>query len=394
MITYQDIIDELFAERKIYDYTEEYKKKFIQDVKKTFIKKCKADTTLSKEYKEYISHLENVDVRINYGWRFNLTYYRITVKYDYAYRDTYKSGEHITGTAQINSSGEVSVSGMQVHSDYTTSDFYSQSTASFSSTARKQYATSFGSAEKYSNRLYVEITKKENASAELCSIFDSKPTVTQFDEYIQKNPPTNIVQDAIEYETKLTRVQLKNFRLLEIEDVGVDRGEMIVLPSSFDVIVKYKNKLYEQKGLYTFEDIRSIGENNPEYLQFKARRSELEKTKRASFAIIPRVISYIGIISLLIALMRFAIFSLEGLFPQLVFFIDWIAGYFLIRFINNSFIPFFTWTGGKDDRISNFQKETERMETRYKKQKRQNYWKAFGVLFVCILLAGLIPTNF
>lgn len=271
----------------------DYKDQYVQEIKDDFARECADDTTLSEEFKEYVSNPDHIQVSFNYGWNMKVYLYSATVKIHCTWTTRYYATTGYSGTGTINSSGNVSISNLHETSEarkYDSSKDYSERVYP---NAGEEFLSSIGTAEyeKSDARHYKKLSFDSPMPQELKDLCEKVFTVKEVHSYMTQQQAPKLAREKAEasvlsfHETD-SNVQLTNFYL---EDYGIDRIDLYLMPSSFNISTTYKGKTYERKDIHC---VTSFGETSEHYNAWLDTCEDFSK-KRA-IEVFPKILLIIG----------------------------------------------------------------------------------------------------
>ncbi len=290
METLQNIISDLLKDKKVLDFKSGQKQSYINNVKKTFSSACKNDDKLSDEYKKDVNNLDNIEVKINYGWNIHLLYKWLDVSYGYDYKSTYQSGQHVTGTAKIDSYGNVEASDLELHKEYSTGNFHYDGSMLLSSNVRKQYEVNLtDKTPLISPSNLMNVKPDADMPGELKKALSTKFTPSKLDELIQSHYPDGIIKDI---GSNVNEDNFKNLKVHKIKDFSIDSAELSFFPCSFDVWVEFNGETYGQLDVANISDIESTGETSKHYDDFLKEYDKINES--IAFSLI-KFLGYLGV---------------------------------------------------------------------------------------------------
>ncbi len=306
------ILNEMYANRKVYDFSANSKETFAHLVAKKFKEKCFQNDTLSEDFKEFVCTPENVNVRINYGYKIKILYNHLTLRSTFKYYNTYENGKYLKNiSGEVDDYGNIKVTSAEIGTDYKTTTETTTTSDKFYSTTKKEYATIVGSdfmsikteaidGKGISNEIkYIELSDLSKASVGLSNVLNAPRLSTNaFDKLIQDNLPKGIDKEVYEKNKKYYSIKPHTYNITQVEDYDIEEATLTIMPVSFDIRVEYKGKKYEVKDCESLDDIRSCGENSDKYNFYLKERSkyydkEWKFTVGGWFAIICSVLPFL-----------------------------------------------------------------------------------------------------
>lgn len=292
-----------YINRLYLDYTEDFKEDYIERIKEAYREKCLQDQTLKKEYKEHVKNLDNLTVEFTYGYdlKFELSY--VTVEATYHYRYSYKSGEHVSGTASINSYGDLDTSGLSVVSDYNTTTYNGDTKVTVWSKDLKKLKYMMGSAY-YSKEfaqenkgVYKSFTVK-NMPAHLKKVYNETTiTVADFEKALKiQCKCDSLVWSEVEADIKrYSRPYTpKDIEIKDVCDYSIRNCELYFMPSKFIVKTVFNGTTYKSSPARSIEDMAVAGAQSDHYKRFQRAVSYNEG--RSVFRWLPRMFTIMAIV--------------------------------------------------------------------------------------------------
>lgn len=281
-------LDTLRKNAIVYDYSPAYKRELIDKIKARFSEECQKDDTLSEEYKRFVSSLENINVEINYGWDIVVEFNRLNMKVAYVYDLSYTTPRSISGTLSIDSYGNVTASDLKLNKDHRHTTVDRTEEIVLSSSDRIGYTSHLYSTYLHPNDLknYVQVYDKTQMPSNLLKTIN-RDFINTFDEMVQKNPPSNAMEEAEKY-VKSYNEGARNFSLVEINDYNINSAQLYYLPRSFDIWTEFDDEIYMLNDIFHLGEIVAEGKHSDHYTLYNLKVESL-KTKRI-YTLLPRVI--------------------------------------------------------------------------------------------------------
>lgn len=298
--------EEEIKTRKILDYTDAYRKQYIQEIKKSYSQACFNDRTLDEKFKAFVRDLDNIKVSFHYGWNMKVYFYGITVKINcsYSYSGSYTTG--YSGTATVSSSGSVKISDVHANTERYTASHEELYTEYVSPTARETFVSDVGDA-KYNEadaKHYVEKQAGDPMPEELKKISQKTFSFEEIDSKLRA--PDIAIAKASAFVKELHRFDSKvSTSYAGMEDYGVQKTELYFMPKSFDLWVEYEGKTYIQKDVESPHSIRSEGKNSDHYNRWCSEVEEMGEKGKACRWIPKTIMSIGGFFPLLFAILCF-----------------------------------------------------------------------------------------
>ena len=303
-------------EKRIYDFRPDYVKKQINLIKKTFSKRCLEDNRLSDEYKAYVKNTDNIFVKFIpvYGFDCKLSLSSIYADVSYSYRNTYVSSTTVSGTASVNSSGDVNISNVHSTDHYSSERVTTTTNAHWWSSATTSCVTHIGTAaySEYDLSNYEDITDNKNIPSELNKIAGAPITYDFLNQYLTPSClPSSVYNSLVKNGLgSHENDSPKNIRIDRITDYHIDELWITYLPYTyeFDVWCEFEGEIY-QRHCKSLSEIASIGQMSNHYEKYEEILSHQHYTfaKRLkivrvlyTFSIILAALATLGLISLLI----------------------------------------------------------------------------------------------
>ena len=298
-------IEEEIKKRAILDYTDSYRKQYIQEIKNSFVSKCAQDSTIDEKFKEFVRNTDNINVAFHYGWDMKVYFYGITVKINcsYTYSGSYTTG--YSGTATVSSSGKVEVSNVHANTESYTAKHEKMYTEHVSPTVRETFVSDVGDA-KYDAadaNHYVEKQAGDPMPEELKKISQKTFSFAEIDANLRA--PDIAINKAKSMVESYHRTDFKvSTSYAGMEDYGIDEIELYFLPKSFDLWVEYEGKKYVQTGVKSPNNIHSDGKKSEHYNHWRGEVGAMWNAKACSW--IPKtIVSIGGFLPLLFAILYF-----------------------------------------------------------------------------------------
>ncbi len=271
----KNILTEMHKNKKVVDLSEENKKEFILSVKEKFSKACQRDVKLTNEYKKYVLNLDNIFVKINYGYQIKVLYRDITIKSSFDYISTYEKGKYIKdGKAEIDYDGNIKIDSAEIVTDYGKERNTKTTTDVLYSTTKKQYVAHLGAKKLKGCGQCKRITNFDMSSPELIKAINYRVSSQEFDELIQTNLPEGIEDELLELNQKRYNLKSRTFNVVGVEDYNFESVELTIMPTSIDVFVDYNGNKYEKTEIKDASRIPSVGEFHERYNVFASTVSD------------------------------------------------------------------------------------------------------------------------
>ncbi len=269
-------------EQIIYDYSEEYKKRLIDDIKKEFSSACQRDSHLDNEYKNCVADTSNIHVKlkIKYGHDLNLSLGSVQVKYSYDITETYISDSRITGKVKFDSNGNADLSDLRKENEYSKSTETKRGTTTFFATKMEPCEINIaplGWDGSLAN--CVEIDDVNTLRGELKKVANTPLSYEYISSRINVEMLPSEVREALKSEaTRYAENRPRRFRM-EISDYWVSDAVSKIIPIGyeFEILVEYNGTKYSQKQ-DNIDYIESRGETSKHYDNYQEAVTELENT--------------------------------------------------------------------------------------------------------------------
>ncbi|MBE6547916.1 MAG: hypothetical protein E7667_03430 [Ruminococcaceae bacterium] len=269
--------------KKVLDFSPQYQKKQIDDIKRKFSNVCKNDPTLSDEYKKHIQTLSNINVGFYpvYGFDAFIDFNYISVDYSFEYTLTYQTGTHITGKVTFDSYGDGHISDMQTHKEYESSRTTSEGQRTWYSTAMNKCELHLGAAANtgYNTNIrnYVDVTDAPPSELPygLRKLSNRPLTYDDLNPYIRKLVLPSRIHNEIKQDVTKSYSSPTNFRM-SVRDYFANEINVTILPYTykFDVWTEFNGKIY---GLKNVDSISNIVSEGPESNHHHDYQREVEK---------------------------------------------------------------------------------------------------------------------
>ncbi|MBQ3482705.1 MAG: hypothetical protein IJA78_00850 [Clostridia bacterium] len=263
-------------EKRIYDFRPDYVKDQISLIKKTFSKRCLEDNRLSDEYKAHIKDLDNIFVKLTpvYGFDCKLSLYSVSANVSYTYVLSYVSSTTVSGTASVNSSGDVKLSNVHTTDHYSSSRTQKTTSASWYSSAKDSCIMRVGGAAHsgYDLKNYEDVTDKKRIPAELAKMASAPITYGFLNPYITPSSiPGNVRASLIDDATGFHKNDSpKDIKIDSVTNYGVDELWITYLPYTyeFDVWCEFEGEVYKHH-CKKISEITSVGKLSDHYEKYK-----------------------------------------------------------------------------------------------------------------------------
>ncbi len=273
-------------EKRIYDFRPDYVEKQIDLIKKSFSKICLEDKRLSDEYKAYVKDTNNIFVKFTpvYGFDCKLSLRSVSADVSFTYVLSYVSSTTVSGTASVNSAGDVKLSNVSTSDHYSHSRTSTKTSSWWHSSAKDSCVMHVGGAayREYDLNNYEDVTDKKRIPSELSEMASEPITYRLLNPYITPSSiPENVRAALIERATDFYKNDSpKDIRIDDITDYGVDELWITYLPYTyeFDVWCNFEGETYK-RHCKKISEITAIGQLSDHYEKYK----EILATQRYDF---------------------------------------------------------------------------------------------------------------
>ncbi len=392
-------------EKRIYDFRPDYVQSQIHLIKKVFSQKCLEDDHLSDEYKAYVKDIDNIFVKFMpvYGFDCKLSLWSVHADVSFSYVLSYVSSTTISGTATVNSSGDVKVSDVHSTDHYSRSREQKTTNATWYSSAKEACIIHVGEAagSQYDLKNYEELTDKKRIPSKLAKMASEPITYGFLNPYIKPSTlPASVYDSLIDKATQFYS-SIKNTRIDCITDYGVDELCINYLPYTyeFDVWCNFEGETYKCH-CNKISEIKSNGQLSRHYEKYEEILSE----QRYTFAKNLKIVHILYALSILLsasstlALISLLVFGkqlhVEGLryfylFPTIVLCIAALA-ITIVGIIVAKKKRFFKAKVSDYEPDRSHEELKHRLKEKAKLQRHQYITRAsLFLIIVCLVLGGL-----
>ncbi len=267
-----------FREKQFYDYSQTYLSNRILSIKNEFIKKCKNNQSLSKEYISYISNPDNIKVTLkpDYGVDLFLELYSLKVKITYSYTFSYVSST----TVSIEEGWDGKLRAQKVSDNYRDCDSSFTCERTFFSSPMNPCKMRVGNAKNYNinSSQYVHINKASSIPADLAKLVNKTWTEQDIAPFVKEATVPDNVKQKFHDEVMRHDSSARNF-YYSVADFSVEDADLIILPIAcpFDISVTFDDVQYEQKNVNEISEITATGEESQHHKEFVDATNRLLK---------------------------------------------------------------------------------------------------------------------
>ncbi|MBE6662251.1 MAG: hypothetical protein E7606_03090 [Ruminococcaceae bacterium] len=274
-----------FDKKRIFNFSQKYVENQIAAIKREFRDQCKYDNTLSKEFKEHVSNVENITVnfRPKYGYDMYLSLDSVWVNYEFDYTLSYYTDTHIVGDVKINSDGKAHLSNVHTVGEHRSSATQSSGKTHFQSTKLKTCELHLGAAAStdYGGANYVDVTDAPASSLPkaLAQLAYAPMTYADINQFLKiSSLPQHVYDDLAKSATDFHKNDNPRNLTMSIDNYYIDELEITFLPYAyeFDVQTEFEGETYGQKNLTSIASITSRGPKSSHYTDYLVKVKEAE----------------------------------------------------------------------------------------------------------------------
>ncbi|GEM_PF-5916856 len=250
---------------KIYDYDEATKKEKIQSIKEDFCKKCQKDITLSDEYKQFVSNLDNISVELEYveGFDMILRWVKIDASYSVTYTSYVTTG--YTGTSSVNSSGDVVT---KFSPNVESSEYTKQYKDDYTFYPEKAEVFEVKNYDNFDKSEMIELKENDSMPTKLRNLYTIGVQSTSVDKAV--NDFSKVFDGKVKSKIESYHSNDKMSSIsTRASDYCIDRMNVVYYPKGHNLTVVYKDKEYKTK------DTNAVGEKSEKYNEYISYRSHL-----------------------------------------------------------------------------------------------------------------------
>lgn len=277
-------------EKQIWFFKEKYMKEQIDKIKRAFKSKCLEDNTLSDDYKNYVSDLDNILVGFKpvYGFDMDARFKWVEASYIFEYTYTYQSGQHLSGTVSVNSDGRADTSGLKIVNDYSSGRSKCNGTCTEFASATAPIRARVGAAvdKGYDVENYIDISscsdeELKSVSSEYYEYVNKKIHKEDFAPYVKLSMFPSSLRERLEAKAKRGYANdiVKNTFFMGVYDFSISECSIIYMPYdyTFDVGCVFEGEEYALYDVSSIYNIKAVGPKSEHYNYYVEQKKDADK---------------------------------------------------------------------------------------------------------------------